>query len=69
MQHKVRETLTCLLSGLKLFRLLIPSHREKVFSVGESGTVVPLLTSAASALGVPPTPAPAMLHTRSFSRW
>ena len=42
------------------------SHWEKGLSVGESGTVVPLLTSAAAVLGVPPMPVPAMLHIQSF---
>ena len=34
---------------------LVPSHCGQVFLVGESGTVAPLLTSAAS-LGAPPMP-------------
>ena len=51
--------------GNKLFTLLVPRHWGKEFSTGESGTAVPLLTSAASAPGCASRAGAAVLHTRA----
>ena len=46
--------------------LLVLSHREKVFFLGESRTVVPLLTNAASAPWRPVHASLGMIRTQSF---
>ena len=52
----------------ELFSLLVPSYRVTIIVLGESGTLVPLVKSAASAPWRPSPASASMLHTKSFPR-